>query len=195
MSTVSEDARVSIHVADYIAVDGGGKLNAIGLSVNLLGLNSQTSPPLSPPMYVAVIVEVSRRLMGEEVAFSIELRDLTADASVQVPMPPKGDLQTLRVQQMARVEAPNLPGVALPSDAPCRIQAVLGFQGLPLVADHAYEWRVSIDGQHRKSWAYRFMVVGPPPVPIIGGPAGPSAIPNLPAPPEDDEPLENVDET
>jgi len=39
--------------------------------------------------------------------------------------------------------------------------------------------RVLIDGQRRKGWVARFHVLAPLPQPVLGGPGGPSSIPNV----------------
>lgn len=189
MSTIFDDARVTILFADYINPDPSGKFNAIGLGANILTLQPNLQQHLSSPVGIAVIIEVPRKHTGSQFAWALELRDLTTDSAVKVPTAPSGALDALRIQQLSRVDPVMVPGIVLPDDANCRVQFVAAFQnGIPLEPGHAYEWQMSIDGHRRKSWAYRFVVLGPPPSPILGGPIGPSSIPNIvqPQPVEDD---------
>lgn len=192
MSAIFEAARVYIYTGDYIAADPTGKLNAIGLSANLLSIQPNLSPPVSAPLSIAVIIEIPRRFAGEQFNWAVELRDLTTDSAVLVPSAPDGRLEALRIQQLSKAEFPNIPGLVLPEEMPCRVTLAMQLgTGLPLTPNHAYEWRVSVDGSRRKSWGSVFCVLGPPPPPIVGGPAGPASIPNLPTS-EEDEPAEDA---
>lgn len=178
MSSIFEDAHVSVFVGDYIAVDAGGKLNAIGLGFTAVGIQ-QTG--LSSPMCVATIIDLPRKHAGSEFSLSIELRDTDADEAVKVPGP-SGQLEALRVQQVARVDPAQspVPGVYLPPDMPSRVQAILAFAaGLPLRPGGNYAFRIEIEGSHRKHWIAPFHVLGPPPGPVFGGPVGPADIPTV----------------
>jgi hypothetical protein len=92
-----------------------------------------------------------------------------------------GQLEALRIAQLTRINRVQPPpGGYVPGDILCREQGVIGFQGgLPLSPGHAYAWKLSIDGQSRPDWEAHFLVAGPPPGPVFGGPAGPSSIPDL----------------
>lgn len=178
-----EDCRVTLIVADYIGVDAASKLNAIGAGFSITGLQPTG---LTAPMYVGVLVDVPPAFHGQEFPLSLELRDVEGN-SVVTMTGPSGAPEALRVQSMVTPERPVLPGTYLPPAMFARVQVVIGFQnGLPLSAGRFYEWRVEIEGQHRKGWIARFHVTGPPPPPVVGGPAGPSSIPNIPLPPVQD---------
>lgn len=176
------DAHVVVLTGDYLAVDGGGKLNGLGISVMALGRDETSGA--SPPMYVAVMIDLPSRYAGDEYALSVELRNETRNEPVQFAGQ-SGQLEALRIQQVGRVERPSIPNVYLPPDMFSRSQLVLGFpNGLPVEPGHKYAWRVQIDGQSRPGWKASFQVLGPPPAPIFGGPVGPANIPNI-APPDD----------
>lgn len=124
------------------------------------------------------------KYVGHEFSLLIELRDETLGTVVQMNGP-SGQPEALRIQQLSKFERPQAPpGFYLPDSMFTRIQVNLAFSnGLPLKQSTLYAWRVEIDGQHRKSWNARFLVPGPPPGPVFGGPAAPSDI-TLPPPPE-----------
>lgn len=180
---IFDDASVTVFVADHIATDAAQKITALGAGFLLTGLDPQTR--LSAPQHVAVLIDVPAKYVGQQFALSLELRDETIGQTVQVPTPPTGQLDALRVQQVVPVNPPLLGGASLPEGTPIRSQVTLGLPtGVPLVAGHRYAWRVEIDGQHRSGWKAVFSVLGPTPGPVFGGPAGPAAIPNIaPLPP------------
>jgi hypothetical protein len=175
---IFEDAHAFVLLADYIGVDAGGKINAIGAAFALTGVQ-QTG--FTPPQYVAAIIDVPGKYAGQEFAASFELRDETAGTVVQMPGP-SGQLESLRIQQVAKAERPQIPGVYLPEVMFCRVHMVLAFpNGLPLAPACMYQWRLQIDGQYRSNWQVSFYVPGPPPPPVFGGPAGPSDLPQMPS--------------
>jgi len=179
--SIFTDAEVVVLLADYIGIDGGGKINALGLGFALAGLQPHG---LTAPQHVVVMIDVPPKYAGQQFALSLELRDETAGQPVMVATDPSGQLQPLRIQQVAQVRPPQVPGLYLPPDAVwCRIQVPVAFQdGLPVQPGHEYLWRVQIDGQTRAGWGARFFVPGPPPPPVFGGPLGPADIPNIQPP-------------
>lgn len=180
---IFDDASVTVFVADHIAIDAAQKITALGAGFLITGLDPQTR--LTAPQHVAVLVDVPAKYVGQQFALSLELRDETIGRLVQVPTLPTGQLDALRVQQIVPVSPPQVGAASLPEGTPMRSQVMLGFPtGVPLVAGHRYAWQVDIDGQHRPGWKAVFSVLGAPPGPIFGGPAGPAAIPNIaPLPP------------
>jgi hypothetical protein len=175
-----EDCRATILIADYIGVDAASKINAIGAGFSITGV--QTTG-LTGAMHVGVLVDVPSPYLGQEFALSLELRDVDAGSVVQVPGA-SGQPEALRIQNIVKAERPVIPGVYLPPNMYGRVQMVMAFtNGLPLPAGRSYDWWLQIDGQHRKGWVSRFHVAGPAPGPVIGGPAGPASIPNIPLPP------------
>jgi len=183
---IYDDASVTVFVADHIAIDAAQKITALGAGFLLTGLDPQTG--LSAPQHVAVLIDVPAKYVGQQFALSLELRDETVGQLVQVPMPPTGQLDALRVQQIVPVNPPQVVGAVLPDGTPIRSQVMLGFPtGLPLIASHRYVWRVEIDGQHCPGWKAVFSVLGPPPGPVFGGLAGPAAIPSIAPPPPPSE--------
>lgn len=178
--SISQDAHVHVLTADHIAVDAVGKITALGAYFSIAGVDPATG--LSAPQHVIVVVDVPSKYIGQDFAVSIELFDLTDGKAFLVPGPEGGPPQAMRVQQVMRAAAPvsQNPNVYLPQDMPSRVQAAIAFPtGLPLRGGHHYQWRVEIDGQHRKGWMAGFYVPGPPPGPVFGGAAGPADL-NLP---------------
>lgn len=177
--SIFQDAHVVVFLADYVGIDTSSKINALGAGFTLSGWQNG----VAAPQHVAVMVDVPGKYVGQEFALTLELRDETADRAVQVPGQ-SGQLEALRMQQVARVEPPvAAPGIYLPQAMFSRTQVVLGFPtGISLAPSNFYAWRVEIDGQTRKDWRAPFYVPGPPPGPVFGGPTGPSDIPGMPPP-------------
>jgi hypothetical protein len=176
--SIFQDAHVVVFIADYIGVDAAGKINALGAGFVIAGLNQQGS---TAPQSVIALVDVPGKYNGQQFALALELRDETTGQPVMLPTSPEGHLQPLRLQQAATVQIVQAPNIHLPMDSvPARIQMPVGFQdGIPLTAGHKYAWRVEIDGQTRPGWKAEFYVPGPPPPPVLGGPFGPTDIPNI----------------
>ncbi len=172
-----EDAHVVVLVADYIGIDASNKVNAVGAAFTLHGIEATG---LSAPFAVAALVDMPSKYVGQELSVSLELRDETAGQVVQLSSP-SGQLEAMRVQHLAKVEAHSTPpGAWLPQGMFSRIQLNLMFSnGLPLKQGTLYSWRAEIDGQHRKNWRAQFAVPGPPPSPVFGGPVGPATIPDI----------------
>jgi hypothetical protein len=189
MGDLFDHARVVVLLADYIGIDAGGKVNAIGAGFTLTQLQptglspSEGAAGVTGAMHLIALIDVPSKYAGHEFAVSLELRDDSADTAVKLPSP-TGVPEPLRIQQMVKAERPSLPGAYLPSDVPCRVQLSLGFpNGLPLTQGGFYSWRLQIDGRDRKDWRAAFHVLGPPPPPVFGGPSGPANIPDLAPPP------------
>jgi hypothetical protein len=173
-----DDVHAFVLIADYIAVDPTGKINALGAGFAVAGAAPGTG--LLAPQYVAAVIDVPSKYVGQEFSVSLELHDDDAGQTVQV-RGQSGQLEGMRVQQLIRANPPNLPGVYLPESIFSRVQVTLGFPtGLPLTPSRMYSWRMQIDGQHRKNWRASFYVPGPAPQPVFGGPSGPADIPTLP---------------
>lgn len=175
---LADEAQVTLLLADYIGIDAGGKINAIGAGVQILGWQDGKTAP----HHLAVWINVPSKRVGAKFTLSIELRNMDANEVVSVPGP-LGQPEAMRVQQLATVERPTIPGMHLPDSISSRIQVALNFvTGLPLSAGHNYRWRLEIDGQHRKGWVTDFYVPEGPALPVFGGPAGSPTIPEVPDP-------------
>ena len=171
---IFDDAHAVVFVADHIAADA--KLSALGafFTVTPVGPGGLTSP-----CCVAWVIDVPSKHVGQEYGASLELRDTTTGSAVQI-VGPSGQAEALRIQQLVRVERPSVPGAYLPEEMFCRQQMVVAFgQGLGLTAGHFYRWSLQIDGQHRPGWTASFHVLGPSPLPVIGGPLGSSTSPTF----------------
>ncbi|MDP9181293.1 MAG: hypothetical protein M3P04_00775 [Actinomycetota bacterium] len=174
--SLHDSARVTVLLADYIAVDAAGKLTAVGAAFTLSGLQPDGH---TPPVHVAVLVDVPGDLVGQDFALGVGLVDDATGRAVLLPGADGGG-EPLRVAQVVQAQTPSVPGMLVPSTAPGRVQLILGFpQGLPLEAGHSYRWAVELDGQTRPQWSAWFHVPSPAPGPVFGGPVGPTSIPNL----------------
>jgi hypothetical protein len=177
--SLHDAARVTVLLADYVAVDASGKLTAVGAAFTIAPLQENGS---TTPMHVAVLVDVPGDAAGQEFSLGMSLVDDESGQPVVVPGP-SGQLEPLRIAQLMRAQTPTVPGMAVPARVPCRVQMVLGFpQGLPLDAGRTYRWAVEIDGSARPEWSTVFHVPAPAPGPVFGGPIGPAGIPSFPPP-------------
>lgn len=173
---LADDLHLTMLIADYIGVDAGGKLNAIGAGITVTGLQPNG---LSAPHHVAVLMDAPSKYYGTQFAFSLELRDQETNQLVQVPNP-SGTMEALRIQQVLTVSAPFIQNVYLPPGMVARVQVSLAFPtGVPVQAGATYGWHVQIDGREGKGWYAQFHVPGPPPPPVVGGPYSPANIPGL----------------
>lgn len=176
---VFQDAQAVVLLADYIAVDAAGKINALGAGFMMTSVQPEG---LSAPQSVAAIINVPAKYSGQQFAISLELRDLTTGQVAQFPGQ-GGRAEALRIQQLALAQRPMIQGVVVPDTVPCRHQMFVSFvNGLQVTPGHMYEWRLEIEGQHRPGWSAPFYVLAPPPGPVIGGPTAssdPTAMPRL----------------
>lgn len=172
MATLNE-ALVNIIVADYVGVDAAAKVNILGGGFSI---TSVQPTGLTAPQHVVAIVDLPPDFAGQQVGVTLELRDHTTGNAARM-IGPSGQPEALRISQLVKIEAPQIPGYYLPPDMPCRTQVALAFpNGLQLEAGHHYAWHVRLDDTTSKGWRAQFHVAGPPPPPVFGGPAGPSNI-------------------
>lgn len=178
MSDVGERSRVSVLLADYAAADAVGKVNVLGVGWSITALNPQSGT--TTPQTVVVMVDSPPDLYGEDFALSLTLRNSDGHP-VEVPGP-TGAPQAMRVGQNVHIDEPAFPpGTNVPRHtmwAHTQVLLNLG-NGIPLPPGHLYTWSVDIDGTHRTDWEVSFFVVAPPSLPVFGGPAGPSDIPDV----------------
>jgi hypothetical protein len=172
-----DDAHVTVVIADYIGVDASGKINVVGGGWTTAGAQPNG---FSAAQYLAILVDIASGHVGEEFTLTVALHAADSGETITVPGP-SGTAEALRVQQLSRVEAPPAqPGMYVPSSMFSRVQLMVAFpNGLPLAAGRRYSWRVEIDGAGRPDWRADFLVAGPPPNPVVGGPAHPSHIPGI----------------
>ncbi len=176
-----QDARVTVLLADYIGIDAGRKINAIGVGFSLAHLQQNG---LTGPQHVIAIVDLPGKYGGQQFSLELELRDETTGDAFMVPAGPGGTSQPLRFANVVQAPVPAIPGVHLPQDqVTTQVQLPLAIvDGLPLQPGHAYSWRVKLDGQSKPGWQVRFYVPGPPPPVVFGGPSGPATIPDIEPP-------------
>lgn len=167
MSTISDDARVQLFMADYAAIDASNKINALGVGFQITVVQPSGH---TAPQTVVVLLEVPTKHVGEDCTFELKLLDSAGDV-VGAPGP-TGDLMPLRFGQSITLEQPafTLPGLRFPREAVrTRNQLVANFQmGLPLAVGQSYEWRVFIDTVSKPDWAISFYVPGPAGSLVVG---------------------------
>jgi hypothetical protein len=174
--SLRDAARVTVLIADYVAVDAAGKLTTVGAGFTLSGVQPDGT---TAPQHVAVLVDVPGPQVGEDFALGVALRDDESGEVVLMPRP-DGQAQPLQVAQVVRAQPYSAPGLHVPSGVPGRVQLVLGFPtGLPLEAGRTYRWVVELDGATKPEWSAWFHVPGAAPGPVFGGPVSPTTIPRL----------------
>jgi hypothetical protein len=166
VSEITASARVSILLADYSAVDGVNKVNALGLGWQVTGIDPETGN--TAPQTVVAFVDVAPQHVGESYAFELALYDDT-DALVRLPGL-TGELEALRIGQSVVVERPVVAGHAVPPGAMwSHAQVLVNFPaGLALTPGRAYTWRVRIDNDDDRVWNASFYVAGARPGPVRG---------------------------
>lgn len=183
--SIFADAHVTLFLADYASTDAAGKVNALGVGFALSGVQGNG---FTAPQYVVGLVDVPSRYADQEFSLSLELRNDDTNQIVTLPPGPSGQREALRFQQLSKVEPPRFAGVYVPSSMYARVQVILAFQqGLILQPGVTYRWCLGIDGQSRAGWTARFHVAGPPPGPVVGGPADISVLDDLPPFPTDED--------
>ena len=170
MSGAYDTVKVTLLLADYIAVDAAGKLNVVGGAVQMVGHNPGTG--LTGPFAVAALLEFPHAMVQEAPAIELVLED---EFGLPVPMPNPpgqgGPPQFVRLGNAAPLGEPAFPpGVFVPKGTVGpRAQIVLYFQnGLPLAPARSYVFRIRVDSETRDHWALTFFVPGPMPGPVLG---------------------------
>ena len=167
MSAIGDSARVNVLLADFALADAINKLNVLGIGWAVTGIDPRTGA--TAPQSVVVMIDVPPDHYGASFTIGLQLRD-SAGGLVELPGP-AGQLQALRVAQIARVEEPMMPpGLGVPRNTLwAHSQVVFTLvNGLPLRGDEFYTWHVEIDGEERPTWATSFYVAAPPAAPVIG---------------------------
>lgn len=161
--SIADDASVSIILAEHASEDPGKRVNILAAGWAITGFVPVSAT--TPPQAVVVFVQVPSRYRGEQVAVGLSLLDQTG-SPVQLPGP-TGSPTALRIQHLALIDPPLLPGVHIPDFVPSTIQVVMRLDsGLPLRPNEMYTWEFELDGTPvaRRS----FYVAGPPPNPVLG---------------------------
>jgi hypothetical protein len=73
--SIVDDARAVLILADYIAVDAGGKINALGCGWTITAVQ-QTG--VTAPQSLAFMIDLPGKYSGQEFSLAIELHDETA---------------------------------------------------------------------------------------------------------------------
>lgn len=162
--SIAEDARALILLSDFANADAAGKANILGAGWQVTGLQASG---FTAPHTLVVLISAPPRYYGHEFAIALTLSDETGQA-VQLPGP-AGNLQAMRIQQIVKVERPNLPGVLTHDKVWGHAKALVNLpNGLPLEGNHSYEWTLEVDGSANPQWSTSFYVAGPPSGPVVG---------------------------
>jgi hypothetical protein len=162
--TIAADARVIVLVADFANTDATGKMNVIGGGWQVVS-RQPLAPGVAglPGLCVVAIVELPPQHHNEQFAVSIALEDCDLGAPVRVPGP-NGQLQALRIQQIATANAPMVPGVPA-HRINSRVQVVIGIPpGLPVEPGHRYRWVLELDGHEKGDATFHVTPEQPPAV-------------------------------
>ena len=165
MSDISEAATLQLHLADFAMTDPLGKVNAVGMFVDVLGFD----PAMGTTARFTVIAEalVPARLCPVEATLELVLLNEAAEV-VAVPGP--AGPQALRIGLPVVFDKPGaLPNGRLASMLWSRHPLVIDFgNGLPLASGATYSWRLRIDGDDDHARDVVFVVPGAPAPPVIG---------------------------
>lgn len=166
MSDAAESARAQLILADHASIDGSNKVNALGIGFQYAGL---TQNAMTSPQSIVALIEFPYQHVGQEVAVEVALY---GDGQLFNTPGPAGELTAIRFGQALIIEGgvAQMPGLRIPAGKVwCRHQLLANFTaGIPLAADVAYEWRLSIDSLHRPDWAVGFYVPTPAPPVVMG---------------------------
>lgn len=164
MSGISDNAQVSILLADYAQVAESGKLNVLGGDLVAIGFDALQG--LTTRFTVVASVRVPSRLLPADISFELALqRD-----GVVVALPGPVEPQNVRIGQPITLDKPPVPN-ASSSQRDMLLSShvlVVNFEGgLPL-APGVYEWVARVDGDESHCARLPFLVVGNPSAPVIG---------------------------
>lgn len=167
MSEAAAKAVVSIALADFAVSDQSGKVNAIGEGIAVLGIDPVQG--LSNRFTVIVGVWLPSSLTPIELPVELALSDSNGSV-VQFPGTPGSPPQAIRVANIMQFGHPTAgASVDVNKHIGSRAHMIIDFgNGLPLVPNGSYSWRVELDGDHERVWSYPFAVAGPPAAPVIG---------------------------
>lgn len=164
MSHLSEIAKGTILLADYVNVDPMGKVNIIGGGIQFMGFDPETG--MSTPFSLFVSLSASPAPgQDRHAAMEIVLVDLDGHA---IELPGPAGMQAMRVSQNVEFTSVTPPGApAPPTGFPSTANMAMNFvNGLPLAPGRTYEWVVQLD--HDLISKVAFHVPGPTPGPVIG---------------------------
>lgn len=132
-------------LADSAQASPDGKVHALGLGW------SQTSTP-TPPCALVVVLGIPWDQTNRRIEFRLELLDTDGHA---VPTPGHPQDAPLRVDGV--VEAGRPAGLPLGSTVSQALALNMG-PGIPLEPGQSYEWKLTIDDEHKENWSARFSV-------------------------------------
>jgi hypothetical protein len=128
------------------------------------GVSSESSPLLTGPQVVVVLIEAELAMCNKALTLEIELR--TEDGEV-VGIPGPAGAQAVRLEQSLMVPSPSGVPTGFPGHATAMMELPTG---LPLPAG-IYRWQVRVNGREEDDWSAHFYVAAPPQAPTFGFPA------------------------
>lgn len=158
MSEVSDSAIVRLIIADYVSIVDGGKVTVVGGGLTAVNVNPQVG--FTAPFGVYVSVTVPPELAGEETALELVLEDVNGEpVGIQGPT---GEAQAIRIGQNITFEEQRYAPFAVPPRLmrPRHQMALNIAQGMPLLIDRLYVWRVKLDHDSRNDWTEQMYVLG-----------------------------------
>lgn len=163
MSSVSEQAKIDVMIADYASMDSTGcKANLLGIGGNVLPL---TPLGLTTRFSVVTQIHVPAEVCPVETALEISLRDGEGQL-FSIPGP------TPQIVRYATVLTLAVSPAAVGLDQSNHIGVininVLDFgNGMPLPPNN-YSWHVTLDGDEERAVNFNFCVPKPSPSLVIG---------------------------
>lgn len=166
MSDLSEQATLSLLLADYASMSEVGKLNMIGGGVSAIGFDAVAG--VTNRFTLIASTHAPGRILPAEGAIDIGL--YREGQLVEMEQP--GGPQPLRIGQPVRLEKPTHAGISLSHrDGLMTSHHILVdfSNGLPLNPDTLYEWRMKIDMDEDRTARFPFAVLGATVAPPVLG--------------------------
>ena len=166
MSDISRAVELSLQLADVAITDAAGKVNVIGMFVDVIGYNREIGS--TGRFTVIGEVLVPPELCPAEITTEIVL--LHADGRV-VQLPGLADQeQAVRIGMPQAVAKPSVVVDGHVIDGLwARCPIILDFNnGLPLTPGTTYIWRLRVDGDDENARNLTFAVPGLPATPVLG---------------------------
>lgn len=135
--------KATILLADAAQEDGFGKVHALGLGWTQVGTPTAA-------MAVIILLDVGWDETNRDIEVNLSLLDADGGAvSTQTQL----GQQPISIQ--ATTQAGRPPGLKRGSEIRLPLTVTVG-ENLPLEPDQRYEWRLTVNGEHRPEWSAAF---------------------------------------